>query len=104
MTKLQMAAMARADMPEESARTSSLYIDSFKLCYAFDCNDFVRSVEVPLGFDCAHHYLSQVVENGDTQIRDAILEASAPCLCRVLVGGIRIRLKDFHPVFTQPTL
>lgn len=74
VSKLQMAAMARADMPEEQRKDFFLYIDEFQNFVTPSIATILSEArKYRLNLVLAHQYMSQVVEKGDTEIRDAIL-------------------------------
>lgn len=74
VSKLQMAAMARADMPEEERKDFYLYIDEFQNFVTPSIATILSEArKYRLNLVMAHQYMSQVVEKGDTEIRDAIL-------------------------------
>lgn len=74
VSKLQMAAMARADMPEASRKDFFLYIDEFQNFVTPSIATILSEArKYRLNLVLAHQYMSQVVEKGDTEIRDAIL-------------------------------
>jgi hypothetical protein len=74
VTKLQMAALARADMPESQRKDFFLYIDEFQNYITPSIATILSEArKYRLNLIVAHQYMSQVVEKGDTQIKDAIL-------------------------------
>lgn len=74
VTKLQMAALARADMPEKDRKDFFLYIDEFQNYITPSIATILSEArKYRLNLIVAHQYMSQVVEKGDTQIKDAIL-------------------------------
>ncbi len=74
VSKLQMAALARADMPESERRDFYLYIDEFQNFITPSIATILSEArKYRLNLVLAHQYMSQVVEKGDTTIRDAIL-------------------------------
>ena len=74
VSKIQMAAMARADMPEEERKDFYLYIDEFQNYVTPSIATILSEArKYRLNLIIAHQYMSQVVEKGDTEIRDAIL-------------------------------
>jgi len=73
VSKLQMAALGRADMPEEDRHDFFLYIDEFQ-------NFITDSIAVilsearkyRLNLVIAHQYIGQLVKDGKTEIKDAV--------------------------------
>ncbi|HLD18148.1 MAG TPA: type IV secretory system conjugative DNA transfer family protein, partial [Patescibacteria group bacterium] len=74
VSKLQMAAMGRADLPEEQRKDFYLYIDEFQN-YITDSIATILSEarKYRLCLTIAHQYLGQLVENNKTEVRDAVL-------------------------------
>ncbi|OGL88990.1 hypothetical protein A3I45_01540 [Candidatus Uhrbacteria bacterium RIFCSPLOWO2_02_FULL_53_10] len=106
VTKLQMAAMARADMPEEQRKDFFLYIDEFQNYVTPSIATILSEArKYRLNLIIAHQYMSQVVENGDTQIRDAILgNVGSMFVSRIGPEDTDTFEKIFHPVFTPTDL
>ena len=74
VSKLQMAALARADMPESERKDFYLYIDEFQNFVTPSVATILSEArKYRLNLVLAHQYMSQVVEKGETVIRDAIL-------------------------------
>jgi hypothetical protein len=73
VSKLQMAALTRADIPEDQRHDFYLYIDEFQ-------NFITDSIAVilsearkyRLNLIIAHQYIGQLVKNNDTTIKDAV--------------------------------
>jgi hypothetical protein len=74
VSKLQMAAMTRADIPEELRKDFYLYIDEFQNFVTPSISTILAEArKYKLCLIMAHQYMSQVVDKGDTDIKDAIL-------------------------------
>ncbi|NQV11932.1 type IV secretory system conjugative DNA transfer family protein [Candidatus Uhrbacteria bacterium] len=74
VSKLQMAAMSRADIPEELRKDFYLYIDEFQNFVTPSIATILAEArKYKLCLVMAHQYMSQVVDKGDTDIKDAIL-------------------------------
>lgn len=104
VSKLQMAAMARADMPKEQRKDFFLYIDEFQNY----CTDSIATIlsearKYRLGLNLAHQYIGQLVLNGnDTKIRDAVFgNAGTMISFRVGVEDAETIAKEFAPVFDE---
>jgi hypothetical protein len=74
VSKLQMAAMSRADIPENLRKDFYLYIDEFQNFVTPSIATILAEArKYKLCLILAHQYMSQVVDKGDTDIKDAIL-------------------------------
>jgi len=73
VSKLQMAALARADMPEEKRHDFFLYIDEFQNFITDSIATILSEArKYRLNLIIAHQYIGQLVKNGDTQIKEAV--------------------------------
>jgi len=73
VSKLQMAAMARADMPEEQRKDFYLYIDEFQNFITDSISVILAEArKYKLNLIMAHQYIAQLVDKNDTKIRDAV--------------------------------
>lgn len=106
VTKLQMAAMARADMPEDQRKDFFLYIDEFQNFVTPSIATILSEArKYRLDLILAHQYMSQIVDNGNTQIRDAILgNVGSMFVSRIGPEDSDTFEKVFHPVFTPTDL
>ncbi|MBU1119405.1 type IV secretory system conjugative DNA transfer family protein [Patescibacteria group bacterium] len=107
VSKIQMAAMARADIPEEQRKDFYLYIDEFQN-YTTDSIATILSEarKYKLGLTVAHQYIAQLTtgEGGkqDTTIRDAIFGNVGTIISyRVGVDDAETFSREFHPVFDE---
>jgi len=107
VSKLQMAAFQRADMPEEKRSPFYLYIDEFQN-FITDSIAIILSEarKYAMSLNVAHQYMGQLVsEKGDTKIRDAILGNAGTIACfRIGPDDAEIMEKEFSPVFTAHDL
>ncbi|MFH1171290.1 MAG: type IV secretion system DNA-binding domain-containing protein [bacterium] len=73
VAKLQMAALARADVPEHQREDFYLYIDEFQN-FITDSIAIILSEarKYKLNLILAHQYIGQLVVNNDTRVRDAV--------------------------------
>jgi len=73
ITKLQLAAMSRVDIPEEKRRDFFLYVDEFQ---NFATESFVNVLaearKYRLALVLANQYIAQLVDQGDSKVRDAV--------------------------------
>ncbi len=73
VSKLQMAALARADMPEDQRKDFYLYIDEFQNFITDSISIILAEArKYRLNLIMGHQYISQLVQNGDSKVRDAI--------------------------------
>lgn len=104
VSKLQMAAMARADLPEEQRKDFFLYIDEFQN-YTTDSIATILSEarKYRLNLTMAHQYLGQLSQQGqDTKIRDAVLGNVGTIVSfRIGVEDAETMAKQFEPVFNE---
>jgi len=103
VSKLQMAAMARADMPEEERNDFYLYMDEFQNFVTGSIATILSEArKYRLDLIMAHQYLGQLVsEGGKTEVRDAVLgNAGTMLVCRIGVDDTEVLAKEFEPVFS----
>ncbi len=73
VSKLQMAALSRADMPEEQRKDFYLYIDEFQNFITDSIATILSEArKYRLDLVIAHQYIGQLVKNNDTKIKDAV--------------------------------
>jgi len=111
ISKIQMAAMARADMPEEQRKDFYLYVDEFQ-------NFITDSISVILSearkyrlcLNMAHQYMGQLSSSssvsgkggGDTKIKDAILgTVGTMAVFKIGIEDAEVLSKEFKPVFNE---
>ncbi len=106
VSKLQMAAMARADLPEEKRKDFMLYIDEFQN-YTTDSMAIIlaEARKYRLALIMAHQYITQLVKGQDTSIRDAVFgNVGSMIIFRIGVEDAEVIAKQFAPVFNQQDL
>lgn len=102
ITKLQLAAMNRVNIPEEQRRDFYLYVDEFQ---NFATDSFIKILsearKYRLNLCLANQYMAQIAE----PVQKAIL-GNAGTLISFLVGAedARILEKEFGGVFTEKDL
>jgi type IV secretory pathway TraG/TraD family ATPase VirD4 len=99
VSKIQMAAMARADMPEEERKDFYLYVDEFQN-FATDsfASILAEARKYRLNLIVAHQYVTQLEEN----IRDAVFgNVGSFFTFRIGVEDAEIIAKEFDPVFSE---
>jgi len=73
VSKLQMAALARADMPEDKRKDFYLYIDEFQNFITDSISIILAEArKYRLNLIMAHQYIAQLVQNNDTRVKDAV--------------------------------
>ncbi|MFH1193901.1 MAG: TraM recognition domain-containing protein [bacterium] len=104
--KILAAALSRADLPEKERNPFYLYIDEFQ-------NYITPSIAIilsearkyGLGLVIAHQYISQLVRNNDTSIRDAVFGNAGTIISfRIGVEDAEFLEKEFAPVFNARDL
>jgi CxxC-x17-CxxC domain-containing protein len=102
ITKLQLAAMQRVDIPEEKRRDFFLYIDEFQ---NFATESFVNILsearKYRLALILGHQYITQM----DETVRDAVFGNVGTLICfRVGAEDAEFLEKEFAPDFTAEDL
>ncbi len=102
VSKLQMAAMERAAIPEEERHDFYLYIDEFQNFITDSIATILSEArKYRLELIIAHQYMKQLEDNkGKTTVRDAVLgNAGTLVSFRIGVEDADILAKEFAPVF-----
>jgi len=103
VAKIQMAAMARADIPQEQRHDFYLYIDEFQN-YVTDsiATILAEARKYRLNLTMAHQYIGQLTKNSDTAVRDAVFgNVGTLCTFRVGVEDAEFLVKNYTPVFNE---
>lgn len=102
VSKLQMAALARADMAESQRRDFFLYIDEFQNFITDSIATILSEArKYKLDLTLAHQYLGQLSVGQDTKILDAVLgNVGTMITFRVGVEDAEVLAKQYAPVFT----
>jgi hypothetical protein len=109
VSKLQMAALSRADIPEEKRRDFYLYVDEFQ---NFVTDSFATILsearKYRLNLVMAHQFISQLAQEKegssalDTRMKDAVFGNTGTMISfRIGVEDAEIMAKEFAPVFNQ---
>jgi Type IV secretion-system coupling protein DNA-binding domain len=106
VTKLQLAAMSRVDIPEHQRNDFYLYVDEFQ---NFTTDSFATILsearKYRLCLILAHQYISQLTESGNEKVRNAIFgNVSTICTFRVGTDDAEFLEREFEPIFTGPQL
>ncbi len=109
VSKLQMAALSRADLPEDKRRDFYLYVDEFQ---NFVTNSFATILsearKYRLNLIMVHQFISQLAQEKegssalDTRMKDAVFGNTGTMICfRIGVEDAEIIAKEFAPVFNE---
>ncbi len=103
VSKLQMAALSRADVPESRRSDFYLYIDEFQNFVTDSLATILSEArKYRLSLIMAHQYTSQLVHENNTKIRDAVFGNAGTMICfRIGVEDAEIMGKEFAPVFNE---
>jgi type IV secretory pathway TraG/TraD family ATPase VirD4 len=103
VSKLQMAALARADLPEEKRHDFYLYIDEFQNFITDSIATILSEArKYRLCLNIAHQYVAQLVQGQDTKVRDAVFGNAGTMICfRIGVDDAETMAKEFAPVFGE---
>jgi len=101
VSKLQMAALSRADMPEHLRDDFYLYIDEFQNFITDSIATILSEArKYRLNLIMAHQYMGQLTQGQDTKIRDAVLGNVGTMIAfRIGVEDAEILEKQFAPTF-----
>ncbi|MFA5020571.1 MAG: type IV secretion system DNA-binding domain-containing protein [Patescibacteria group bacterium] len=100
VAKLQMAALSRADMPESQREDFYLYIDEFQNFITDSISVILSEArKYKLNLCLAHQFISQLVQNNDTRVRDAVFGNVGNLLIyRIGVDDSEVIAKQLAPV------
>ncbi len=102
VSKLQMAALERASLPEDQRNDFFLYIDEFQNFITDSIATILSEArKYRLELIIAHQYMKQLEDNkGKTTVRDAVLgNAGTLVSFRIGVEDAEVLAKEFAPVF-----
>ncbi|MFA5029309.1 MAG: type IV secretion system DNA-binding domain-containing protein [Patescibacteria group bacterium] len=99
VSKLQMAALARADMPESQRKDFYLYIDEFQNFITDSISVILSEArKYKLNLVMAHQYIAQLVQNNDTRVKDAVFGNVGTIVCyRIGVDDSEVMAKQLAP-------
>jgi len=106
ITKIQLAAMERVRVPEESRRDFYLYVDEFQnfVTDAF-AGILSEARKYRLNLTVAHQYTAQLVSDKSTAVRDAVFgNVGTMIVFRVGADDADFLEKEFDPEFTPQDL
>jgi hypothetical protein len=106
ITKLQLAAMSRVDIPEEDRKDFYLYVDEFQnFATESFANILSEARKYRLNLIVAHQYINQLVSNKSTVVRDAIFgNVGTIVTFRVGADDAEFLEKEFTPTYTETDL
>ncbi|MBI3573126.1 MAG: type IV secretory system conjugative DNA transfer family protein [Candidatus Kerfeldbacteria bacterium] len=102
VSKLQMAALSRADIAESARQDFFLYIDEFQNFITDSIATILSEArKYKLDLTMAHQYMGQLVQNNDSRVRDAVLGNVGTMIAfRIGVEDAEILEKQFAPTFS----
>jgi len=106
ITRLQLAAMSRVDIPEPRRRDFFLYVDEFQ---NFATESFVNILsearKYRLSLVLAHQYIGQLIHEQNVKVRDAIFGNMGTIICfRVGASDAEFLEKELLPEFNENDL
>lgn len=106
ITRIQMAAMSRVNIPEKDRRDFYLYIDEFQ---NFSTESFASILsearKYRLSLTLAHQYIAQLVDENNTKVRDAIFgNVGTIILFRIGPKDAEFLEPEFAPTFEEGDL
>ncbi|HYE22387.1 MAG TPA: type IV secretion system DNA-binding domain-containing protein [Verrucomicrobiae bacterium] len=106
ITKLQLAAMSRVDIPEEDRKDFYLYVDEFQnFATESFANILSEARKYRLNLIVAHQYIGQLVNDRNTVVRDAIFgNVGTMVTFRVGADDAEFLEKEFEPTYTMNDL
>lgn len=102
VTKLQLAAMSRTDIPEPDRKDFYLYVDEFQ---NFATESFATILsearKYRLNLIVGHQYIAQLEQDKSTKVRDAIFGNVGTIVCfRIGAADAEFLETEFEPIFT----
>jgi hypothetical protein len=114
VSKIQMAAMSRVNIPEAERRDFFLYVDEFQNFVTESFASILSEArKYRLGLIVAHQYISQITKmdgggkgsHEDTTLRDAVFGNVGTMLCfKIGAQDAETMAKEFQPVFSEQDL
>ncbi len=102
VSKLQMAAFGRADMPESERKDFYLYIDEFQNFITPSLATILSEArKYRLNLILAHQYLGQLTKDGKSEIRDAILgNVGTTLISRIGPEDVEVLSRLYEPTLS----
>ena len=106
ITKLQLAAMSRVNVPEEERRDFFLYVDEFQnFATESFANILSEARKYHLSLILAHQYIDQLVQGENTVVKDAVFgNVGTMVSFRVGAADAEFLEKEFEPEFMMNDL
>lgn len=103
ITKLQIAALARADVPEDQRPDFFCYMDEFQNFVTDSIATILSEArKYRLNLIMAHQYVAQLVKANDTRVRDAVFGNVGTIVAyRIGVDDSELIAKQLAPVVTE---
>jgi hypothetical protein len=106
VTKLQLAAMSRTDIPEDQRKDFYLYVDEFQ---NFATESFATILsearKYRLNLVVGHQYIAQLEQDKNTKVRDAIFgNVGTIIVFRIGAADAEFMETEFEPLFTPNDL
>ncbi len=106
ITKIQLAAMSRVNMPENERRDFYLYVDEFQN-FATDsfANILSEARKYHLNLILAHQYIGQLITDSSSRVKDAVFGNVGTMIAfRVGAEDAEFLEKEFNPEFSANDL
>lgn len=103
VARIQMAAMSRADTPEDQRKDFFLYVDEFQN-FATDsfCSILSEARKYRLALIMAHQYIKQLEKKQDTSIRDAVFGNVGTMMSfKIGADDAEYMAREYAPVLTE---
>ncbi|MBI5370122.1 type IV secretion system DNA-binding domain-containing protein [Candidatus Uhrbacteria bacterium] len=102
VSKLQMAALTRADIPEDQRHDFYLYIDEFQNFITDSIATILSEArKYRLNLIIAHQYIGQLVKNNDTKIKEAVFgNVGTTFVARIGPEDVETLEKMYSPDFS----
>jgi hypothetical protein len=106
ITKLQLAALSRVDIPEQERKDFYLYVDEFQ---NFVTDSFATILsearKYRLNLTIGHQYIGQLTPDNNTKVRDAVFgNVGTMVVFRVGAADAEYLATEFEPTFTANDL
>lgn len=106
ITKLQLAAMSRVDIPEHERTDFYLYVDEFQNFATDAFADILSEArKYRLNLIIAHQYIGQLEVGGSTRVRDAVFGNVGTIVSfRIGAQDAEFLAREFEPIFNENDL
>jgi len=106
ITKMQLAAMGRVDIPESERQDFYLYVDEFQNFVTNSFADILSEArKYRLNLIVAHQYIAQLTTSDSTKVRDAVFgNVGTIVTFRVGAEDAEFLAKEFAPTFDETDL